>query len=424
MTLRRILTITIILLVLVGLLFGASWYFSRRTAEKNGTTPLTFRQFLGIGTPAAPGQNVQNEFVSQFTDDTSADRNNNGVADGEEDLNLNGTIDKNDIVISADGQKTNIFNSTVKGMIDVRAIVFSRFGDANANRINDWNEDIDGNGDIDGGEDKDGNGIIDGYGNGSPTTNNGNWNTDADGNGIPDGREDKDNNGIPDWYGPGGGFSDGGNNNNPGGNGNSGGPTDGGPGGNSGGGPGDGGGFTDGPLMPTSGGPVNGGNPTDGPGSTPNGTTGGPGADTPVVIIDPTTPGTTITEDVCSDADTNIEFTAQEIARLNTLRLRFSNIAANLYSAGDVEQQLALYDSFVAKSAQLGELIAFCENTVSSLPSALQVRVPTPFYHDSARDNNTFTGGNEPTLPNRRPYLENPSVVTTLVERLLRINIW
>lgn len=367
MTLRRILTITIILLVLVGLLFGASWYFSRRTAEKNGTTPLTFRQFLGIGTPAVPGQTVKNEFVSQFTVDTTADKNNNGVPDGEEDLNFNGSLDKNDIVISASGQKAQRFNDSVRGSIDVKAIVFSRFGDTNANTINDWNEDLDNNGEIDGIEDKDGNDIIDGY--------------DTGGLGNPNG------------------------------------------GGTDNGGFGDGGGFTNAPLMPTDTFGDSRGNPNEPPTTTPTGTPGGPGIENNGTI-NPTTPGTAVVENSCSDADTTIEFTAEEVARLNTLRLRFSNIAANLYTNGDIEQQLALFDSFNAKSAQVSELINFCENVSPSLPLALQVRVPTPFYHDSSRDNNTFTGGNEQTVPGRRPYLENPSVVTTLVERLLRINIW
>ncbi|HEY0980401.1 MAG TPA: hypothetical protein VGE18_03280 [Candidatus Paceibacterota bacterium] len=372
MTLRRILTIIIILLVLVGLLFGASWFISRRNAEKNGTTPLTFREFLGIGTPAVPGQNIQGGFVSQFTTDTSADTNNNGVPDGEEDLNRNGSFDKNDIVISAQGQRADVFNNNIKSGITVSTIVFSRFGDTNANNINDWNEDVDGNGEIDGVEDKDGNEIIDGY----------------DTGGL----------GTPNQNGDNGGFGDGG-------------------------GLGDGGGFTSGPITPIDNFPNDAGNPGGGPGTTPTGNTSGPDIEDNSAI-DPITPGTAAVDNSCTDADTNIEFTAEEVARLNTLRLRFSNIAANLYTKGDIEQQLALFDSFKTKTAQVNELITFCENTTPSLPSALQVRVPTPFYHDTSRDNNTFTGANEPTLPSRRPYLENPSVVTTLIERLLRINIW
>jgi hypothetical protein len=348
MTLRRILTITIILLVLVGLLFGASWYFSRRTAEKNGTTPLTFRQFLGIGTPAVPGQNVTNEFVSQFTIDTTADKNSNGVLDGEEDLNFNGSLDKNDIVISANGQKAGVFNQRIKNTINVGAIVFSRFGDTNTNSINDWNEDIDQNGEIDGVEDKDGNDVIDGY----------------DTGGL----------GAPDQNGGNGGF-------------------------------GDGGGFTNTPLTPTDNFPNDRGNPTDRPATTPTGNSTGPTIEDNGTI-NPTTPGTAVPEDICSDADTNIEFTAEEIARLNTLRLRFSNIASNLYTKGDIEQQLALFDSFKAKTVQVNELITFCENTSSSLPGALQVRVPTPFYHDFSRDSNTFTGETNQLFPAGAPILK------------------
>ncbi|MFZ4500106.1 MAG: hypothetical protein ACOYMZ_01250 [Minisyncoccia bacterium] len=367
MTLRRILTITIILLVLAGLLFGASWFFSRRTAEKNGTTPLTFRQFLGIGTPAVPGQTVKNEFVSQFTIDTTADKNSNGILDGEEDLNFNGSLDKNDIVISASGQKAQRFNDSVRSSIDVKAIVFSRFGDTNTNTINDWNEDLDNNGEIDGVEDKDGNDIIDGY--------------DTGGLGNPDG-------------------------------------------GNDAGGPGDNGGFTGGPLMPTGGNPTSGGTIGEGAGTTPGGSSvDTTGEQAPDPVIPPTTT-TPVAANSCSDADTNIAFTPAEIARLNTLKARFDQIADTLYDDAAGGEQRAFYDSFKIKEQQTQELVNFCEQRVSSLGSeAMRRRVPTPFYHDTSRDSNTFTNGNGSVIE-RRPYLENPSVVTALIERLLRINIW
>ncbi len=375
MTLRRILTIIIVLLVLVGLLFGASWYISRRNAEKNGTTPLTFREFLGIGSPAAPGQNVQNEFVSQFTTDTSADTNGNSVPDGEEDLNANGTLDKNDIVISPSGQKTNIFNSSVKGSIDTRAIVFSRFNDTNTNSINDWNEDLNGNGDIDGIEDLDGNDVIDGYGNGS-------------GDGPTIGGEPGQN---PDN----GGF-------------------------------GNGGGFTSGPITPTDNFPNDSGNPSDGPGTTPSGNTNGPDIEDDGAI-DPITPGTAAVENSCSDADTNIDFTQAEIARLNILQNRFYTIAQSLRSDSDVQTELSNYDAFQVKASQALELYNYCQSKLPLITNpALQKRVATPFWRDPAKDSQTFLSP-EGDLQGEMSINHSEKSMPTLLrilQNVLHINLW
>jgi len=99
MTLKRITTIILVLLVLAGLLFGVSWYMARRNAEKNGTTPLTFREFLGIGSPAVPGTPVDGELTGEFTDPQRTvkyDTNNNGINDWVEDINNNGIIDGNE----------------------------------------------------------------------------------------------------------------------------------------------------------------------------------------------------------------------------------------------------------------------------------------------------------------------------------------
>lgn len=370
MTLRRILTVTIILLVLIGLLFGASWYFSRRTAEKNGTTPLTFRQFLGIGTPAAPGQTAQNEFVSEFTVDPSADKNQNGILDGEEDLNFNGTLDKNDIVISASGQRADVFNERVKNSIDSKAIVFSRFGDTNTNRINDWNEDVDQNGEVDGIEDKDGNGTIDGYDNG--------------------GLENPD-------------------------------------GGNDSGGPGDEGGFTNGPIMPIGGNPTPGGSPTDGPGTTPGGTAGVPGITEGEDPVPPPETNTAVAEVFCSEADTNIEFTQAEIARLNILQNRFYTIAQSLRSDADVQTEISNYDAFQVKASQTLELYNYCQSKLPLITNpALQKRVATPFWHDTARDSQTFLSPDGPIQGEMSIDHSEKSMPTLLriLQNVLHINLW
>ncbi len=388
MTFRRILIITIILLVLVGLLFGASWYVSRRTASRNGTTPLTFREFLGIGTPAAPGLPAQGEFVSQFTTDANADKNNNGVLDGEEDLNFNGSLDKNDIVLSAAGQKTDVFTAQIKNAITVSALAFSRFGDTNKNTINDWNEDVDGNGEIDGIQDKDQNGTIDGYDGGLVIGGNPN----SGNNGGTDGNPNGGNNGGADGF------------------------------------PNDGGGFTNGTIMPSDTFGGAGGNPSSGTGATP----GGPLPDNGTAVPPPL-PGqnTAVTDNSCSVADTNIEFTAAEIARLNTLQARFDGIAATLYDDASTEQQNSFYSSFKIKEQQTAELVNFCRAKAPLITDPkMNIQVPTPFYHENSQDNNTFTNNAIVTSDysnnssQYRPLLNFPITATTLFERLLRINIW
>lgn len=388
MTLRKILIIVIVLLVLVGLLFGASWYASKRNAARNGTTPLTFRQFLGIGTPAVPGKPVQGELVSQFTTDTTTDKNSNGVLDGEEDQNFNGTLDKDDLILTPEGQKTDVFNNSVKGNITVSALVFSRFADGNANRINDWNEDIDGNGALDGTEDLDNNGTIDGY----------------DGGLVIDGGQNGSEGLIPGGNPNGGGL------------------------------PGDSGGFTSGPFMPVGGpltsvgsGPGTNGNPSGTPTTMP-GTLPDNGSTAPINL-----PGKTpvLIDNSCSVADTNIEFTAAEIARLNTLQARFDGIAATLYDDASTEQQNSFYSSFKIKEQQTAELVNFCRAKASLITDPkMNIQVPTPFYHDNSQDNNTFT--NNPIVTSDysgnssqyRPLLNFPIATTTLIERFLRINIW
>ena len=295
MTTRRILTIIIVLLVLAGLLLGVSWYAARRTAEKNGTTPLTFRQFLGIGTPATPGTPTDGELSGEFTGD--------------------------------------------------------------------------------------------GQGGG----------TDTDGTGVDGG------------FGSEGTVSD---------------PSI----------------FTSGPIMPEGGSLGNGGGLNNNGNTNQNGNPSGSPTTSTTTTTTTTgqtgqgtnpTGGSTQTVLSCSDADTTIAFTAAEIARLNTLQLRFSNIAANLYTDADVAQQVVLYDTFKnGRSGQINELITFCEQKAPLITDAtMQRRVPTPLYNRQGQqevntftDNPTCTSDYNSSCP--KPIIDNTISAATLIERLLRINMW
>ncbi|MBY0328953.1 hypothetical protein K2Q02_02575 [Patescibacteria group bacterium] len=349
MTTKRILTIIAVLILLATVFLGVAWYANRKTAEKNGTTPLTFRQFLGVGTPNAPGQSGDGELVGEFT---------------------------------GESQKTIKY-------------------DENNNGINDWLEDLNNNGLIDGTEDFNNNGIPDGQEDADNDGTRNNQDTylepDADDTDItplpPDSTPDDPGGFTDEVITPEGGNPGGGSN--PGGSGN--------PGGSSGEGnnPGNGGGgFGDEEDIP--------GNPyDDGDNSFP-------------------TPDLS-----CSAADSNIVFTDAELARLKTLQNRFDAIKATLYDDAASNQQLSLYTSFKFKKDQTVELLNFCKDNVSRISnSKLNRRVPTPFYHDSSQDSNTFTNNPVSTSDANsssqgfRPIINNPITITTMLERLLRINIW
>lgn len=65
---RRIITIILILLVIMTILLGLSWFMARRNAVKNGTTAPTFKEFIGIGTNTGPRElGDETELTSDFT---------------------------------------------------------------------------------------------------------------------------------------------------------------------------------------------------------------------------------------------------------------------------------------------------------------------------------------------------------------------
>ena len=344
MTFKRIIIIILVLLLIAGALFGLSWYAAKRKAVKNGTTPLTFKEFVGIGSPRYPGA-VPNEGLSgEFTGASQHDQNTNGINDWLEDRDSNGTLD--------------------------------------------GNEDKNNNGELDGSEDQDGDGIN----NRDENVNSGGGNGDPFGPGSNNGGGDS---GTGDPWGPGGG----------------------------------GGGFTTDPWDPRD--PGDPTDPTDPDPGDPTDPTepGGPG----IVVVDVPDPDDQLfelTENLaCSAEDTNIEFTPSEIARLAQLQALFDNISETLYDDAAAEEQRALYTTFKIKTTQTKDLITYCESKSTQLPSQMRIRVPTPFYNGGANAN-TFT--NNPIVTSdynsgslgRRPIASYPITAATLVERLLRINIW
>lgn len=68
---KRVFTIILIVIVIALLVLTGAWLKSRNTATKNGTTPLTFREFItGKNAGIAPQTNPDGSLGSVFTEDT------------------------------------------------------------------------------------------------------------------------------------------------------------------------------------------------------------------------------------------------------------------------------------------------------------------------------------------------------------------
>ncbi len=122
----------------------------------------------------------------------------------------------------------------------------------------------------------------------------------------------------------------------------------------------------------------NSGNSTSGNGTGANSSSGG----------DANSPGNSDSGSsaVCSDDDTNIPFTPDQLAQLNILQSRFYTLAQTLHNDTDVETELANHDAFKNKADSILELYAYCESklpTINSDPSndnKLKLHIATPFW--------------------------------------------
>jgi hypothetical protein len=104
-----------------------------------------------------------------------------------------------------------------------------------------------------------------------------------------------------------------------------------------------------------------------------------------------TSTSATSTAPVCSDADTTISFTADELAQLNQLQNRFYAIAQTLHTDADVATEIANHDAFAVKADQVTELYNYCASKLPLITDPrLQQHVATPFWNDSSTDSLTF----------------------------------
>lgn len=126
-----------------------------------------------------------------------------------------------------------------------------------------------------------------------------------------------------------------------------------------------------------------------------------------VVTVDPTTVtpvsvSPVVTGPECTDADLNIQFHADDLAKLNALQNRFYAISQVLHTDADVAVETGNHDNFAAKVAEINGLYTQCRQyTVASANTntaahgtisdpVYQKRVPTPFWHDAAQDSEVF----------------------------------
>jgi hypothetical protein len=168
-------------------------------------------------------------------------------------------------------------------------------------------------------------------------------------------------------------------------------------------------------------------------GGSGGGTTGGG------VAVTPPSPQT---QPECSDTDLFIEFTPEEINRLNSLKTRFFAIAAELHTDEDLSAEISNYDLFKTKSDKITELSNYClqspvytsargssftvrepyGTTVPGGNGAINYRVPTPFWNDKAKDNNAFIHQGL----NWQGIFSDPDLVfpERSIEHALRLNLW
>lgn len=377
---KRIIIITIVLLLLAAILFGLSWYMNKKSGTPSDKV-ISFREFLGIGQRlnfTDTDQDLGSDFETNPLNEQNYDKNNNGIADWLEDLNGNG--------------------------------------------ITDGLEDLNGNGIADQLEDTNNNGIPDIYelpntdiGGGQGNNTDGGGDTGTIGDGGEPGDTDWDNDGdLGDGDWPGDDNWGGGTN------------------------PGDGGTIGDGGNIPGG----NTGDTGSGTGQTEGSTISfssisGDEFDWGDNFQE-------FTEEVgtasCRADDINIQFTEEELAILRAFEERYNQISAELYSREAVAEQRNLHGQLKLKYYRLAELNNFCEQISPRITDPkMQKRVPTPFWHDTNRDSKSFTNYTVSTSDlnnygitagNNNPNNKANSVdkhwqnFATLFERMFRVNIW
>lgn len=191
--------------------------------------------------------------------------------------------------------------------------------------------------------------------------------------------------------------------------------------------------FTSGPLTPAQG-TVTGsgniiGNGTSGSGASSGNGTSGTGS-TPSAPQAPTASATA--GPACSDEDLNIEFTAEEIARLTALQNRFYAVAGSLNSDADIQREAANYTSYKAKADQIAELYNYCVAVAPRITApAFRARTATPFWRNTSQDGVGYipgaTGGPTALSGVFNGGALDPREVSgtqAIIQRIFKVNLW
>ncbi len=188
--------------------------------------------------------------------------------------------------------------------------------------------------------------------------------------------------------------------------------------------------FTDGPLTPSdiendvTPGPIDSGN-------TGNDSTGGGASNPPPTVLppNPLPPSGTAS---CTDEDSTIAFTPDEINRLNALQTRFYAVAQTLHTDADVRTELANYDNFKVRADKASDLYNYCVAKAPQITAgAYATRVPTPFWRDATRDRNGYMpippSGQSVPLSTMAANPADPRDVNrtqVLLQKIFALNLW
>lgn len=164
----------------------------------------------------------------------------------------------------------------------------------------------------------------------------------------------------------------------------------------------------------------------------------------------------------CSERDLNIEFTPEEIEKLQALEARFYAVSQYLHEDGDVNIERGNWSVFSVAGKRFTELNNYCQSVAYNINDPLlNHRVPTPFWRDEStptkdmsgfvvrnlnsltmgatiNSNNEWVSGYGTILGNRSQDPEGSTLIILLnsffsdtaetranqLEEILRLNLW
>lgn len=128
-------------------------------------------------------------------------------------------------------------------------------------------------------------------------------------------------------------------------------------------------------------------------------------------------------EEICAPGDMEIEFTPEEIARLEALEARFDAIAPSLRTDEGVEAENQNYQVFASKRDKIIEYQSFCfEQSPKVADQSLMRRLPTPFWNNPSMSTTSFST----STPASAGQFSTTNALETdrFIERLFKLNIW